>query len=76
MLFGSAALESLVSGFLPLELVELDEKVIDVLEILNFVEAFKAVQQSYSTDIKDMDANINLPIEELDFSRLVVLFVE
>jgi len=71
-----AILQPLRPCLLSLELVELDEQIVDVLKVLKFVQPFEAIQESYPAYEEDMDAYLDLSVEEADCLGLVMFFVE
>lgn len=76
LLLDATALHAFVPGLLPLELVQLDEQVVDVLQVLDLVDLLEAVEKGNPADVEDVDADLHFPVEETDALGFVVLLVE
>lgn len=63
-------------GLLPLELVQLDQQIVDVVQILNFVHFLESIDHSNAGDVEHMDDNFYNSPKEVDAGGSVVLLVE
>jgi hypothetical protein len=57
VVLGSDVLESFVSCFVSFELIELDEQIVDVLDMFDFIDSFEAVKQGQSRNIENVDVD-------------------
>lgn len=53
-------LHAFTLGLIPLELVQLYKKIIDILQMLNFIDLLEFINESQSADIKYIDLHLQL----------------